>query len=220
MKKVAVVLSGCGVYDGSEIYEGTCTLLYLDQNDAEITCFAPKKKQYHVIDHTEGKPIEGESRDVYTESARLARGQIKPITELKVDDFDAVVFPGGFGAAKNLCTFAFDGSDCDIDSEVARVISETVDKKKVLGAICIAPAVVARALKDSGKNPKLTVGTDQATMDALKAMNAEPEAKQVTEITVDETNRIVSTPAYMLGQRISEVAAGIEKLVKKVLEMA
>jgi enhancing lycopene biosynthesis protein 2 len=220
MKKVAVILAGCGVFDGSEIYEGTLTLLYLDQNDAQVTCFAPQKKQYHVIDHTKGEPVEGESRDVYTEAARLARGNIKPLSELKVDDFDAVVFPGGFGAAKNLCTFAFDGPDCEIDSEVERVIKETLENKKVLGTICISPATVARALKDSGKNPKLTVGTDQGTMDALKAMNAEPVAREVSEIAVDEDNKIVSTPAYMLGQRISEVAVGIEKLVKKVIEMA
>ncbi len=220
VKKVAVILSGCGVYDGSEIHESVLTLLYLDKTGAEINVFAPDKEQHHVINHLTGEPVEGESRNVLVESARIARGDIKPLGELDVDKMDALLFPGGFGAAKNHSSFAFDGPGCTVDSEVERVIKEAVEKKKVIGTICISPAVTARALKDTDVHPKLTIGTDEATSNALKEMNAEPESKPVSEITIDEKNKIVSTPAYMLGTRVTEVATGIEKLVNKVIEMA
>jgi enhancing lycopene biosynthesis protein 2 len=219
MSKVAVVLAGCGVFDGSEIHEATLTLLYLDQANSETTCFAPDKPQMHVVNHSVGEPAEGESRNIMAEAARISRGNIKPLADLKVADFDALIFPGGFGAAKNLCSFAVDGPECSIDSDVERVTREAVEQGKVIGTICIAPAITARALRDTDVNPKLTVGTDQGTMDALKTMNAEPVAANVTDIVVDEKNRIVSTPAYMLGQRISEVATGIEKLVNQVVKM-
>lgn len=218
MSKVAVVLAGCGVNDGSEIQEATLTLLYLDQAKAEIHCFAPDKDQVDVINHAKGEGS-SEKRNVMVESARISRGEIKPISELKVDDFDAVVFPGGFGAAKNLCSFASDGPDCSIDPEVERVVVEANEKKKVIGAICISPVVVARALKDKGVNPQLTIGTDQATSDALARMNAKPVKAEVHEAVTDEANRIVSTPAYMLGPNISDVAAGIQKLVNQVISM-
>ncbi|MBD3167968.1 MAG: isoprenoid biosynthesis glyoxalase ElbB [candidate division Zixibacteria bacterium] len=220
MKKVAVILAGSGVYDGSEIHEAALTLLYLDKVKAEIKCFAPDKNQLHVINHLQGEPVEGENRNVLLESARIARGEVLPLPELKVDDFDAVIFPGGFGAAKNLCTFAVDGPDCEIDGDVNRIVNDTVEKKKVLGVICISPVIAARALKDSGRKPKLTVGTDKGTMEALEKLNAEPVEARVNEIVVDENNKIVSTPAYMLGPSIAPVAEGIEKLVNKVIDMA
>jgi enhancing lycopene biosynthesis protein 2 len=219
MSKVAVVLSGCGVNDGSEIHEATLTLLYLDQAKAEIHSFAPDKNQADVVNHVKGEGT-SETRNVMVESARISRGEIRPLSELKVDEFDAVVFPGGFGAAKNLCTFAANGPDCSIDPEVQRVIVEANEKRKVIGAICIAPVVVARALKDSGVKPKLTIGTDQATSEALAKLNAQPVKAQVHEAVVDEANRIVSTPAYMLGPRISDVASGIQKFVGEVIRLS
>jgi enhancing lycopene biosynthesis protein 2 len=219
MKKVAVVLSGCGVMDGAEIHEATCTLLYLDQAGAEVQCYAPDKPQMHVVDHLKNEPS-GESRNVMAEAARISRGSIKPLSELKMADFDAVVFPGGYGAAKNLCTFATEGADCTVDADVSRIVKDAVERSKVVGAMCIAPAAVAKALSDTGLNPKLTVGEDQGTMDALKAMNSNAQPAKTTEIVIDDKNKIVSTPAYMMGTRISEVAEGIEKLVKKVVEMA
>ena len=220
MKKVGVVLAGCGVYDGSEIHEAVLTLLYLDQAGAEIHCFAPDKEQMHVVNHLTGQPAEGEKRNVLTESARIARGEIKPLSEMKLDQLDAVIFPGGFGAAKNLCTFAVDGPACDIDPDVIGLIGDALAKKKTVGAICISPVVVARALKDSGENPELTIGQDQGTNEALTALKAKPVNARVDEIVVDEKHKIVTTPAYMLGPRIADVAAGIEKLVRKVVEIA
>ncbi|MBD3257102.1 isoprenoid biosynthesis glyoxalase ElbB [candidate division GN15 bacterium] len=220
MKKVAVVLSGCGVYDGAEVHESVLTLLYLDQAGATVQCFAPDKPQMHVVNHLTGEPVEGETRNVLTEAARIARGDIKPLTDLSMDDFDAVVFPGGFGAAKNLCTFAVDGPDCKIEGDVERVTRDAINKKKVVGTICISPACTAKALSGVSDGAKLTIGTDQGTMDGLTALKAAPVAAEVTDIVVDEEKKIVSTPAYMLGQRINDVATGIEKLVKRVIEMA
>ena len=220
MKKVAVVLSGCGVYDGAEIHEAVLTLLYLDQAGAQVQCFAPDKPQMHVINHLKGEVSEGETRNMLIESARIARGSIKPLTELDVDQFDAVVFPGGFGVAKNFCTFAVDGPNCRIDDDVQRVIRDAVTKGKVIGTICISPACTARALQGEIDGARLTIGTDKGTMDALKTMKAEPVSAEVTDIVVDEKLKIVSTPAYMLGPNIANVAKGIEKLVKQVIQMA
>ncbi|HOL95206.1 MAG TPA: isoprenoid biosynthesis glyoxalase ElbB [bacterium] len=221
MTRVAVVLSGCGVFDGSEIHEAVLTLLYLDQAGVEVRCFAPDKPQLHVVNHFTKEVVPGETRNVLVESARIARGEIRPLPELKMEAFDAVIFPGGFGAAKNLCTFAVDEANCDIDPDIARVIRDAVQKGKVVGTICISPVLAARALRDDPtRHPRLTIGTDAATAGALRAMGAENVAASVNEIVVDEQNRLVSTPAYMLGPRISNVAAGIEKLVNKVLEMA
>ena len=209
-KHAAVILSGSGVYDGSEIHEATLILLHLDRAGWEISCFAPDIGQAHVIDHSRGEPDVSDQRNVLVESARISRGNIRPLAALDLDVFDAVVLPGGFGAAKNLCRFAFDGVDCVIDDDVVRVITEAVAKKKIIGAVCIAPVVVARALRDSGVQATLTIGTDPATMDALKAMNAVPDPQPATGVTVDETNRIVTTPAYMLAGSISELSVGIE----------
>jgi enhancing lycopene biosynthesis protein 2 len=220
MTKVAVILSGCGVYDGTEIHEAVLTLLYLDKGGADTQCFAPDKPQMHVVNHLKGEPEADQSRNVLVESARIARGEISPLTDLKIDAFDAVIIPGGFGAAKNLCTLAVDGEACSIDADVQRIIIDAVDKSKVIGAICIAPALVARALKDKALNPTITIGTDASTAGALRAMGAENQPASVDEIVVDQKNKLVTTPAYMLGQSIAPVAEGIEKLVAKVLEMA
>lgn len=217
--KAAVILSGSGVFDGSEIHEAVLTLLYLDQAGAEVQCFAPDTPQVHVINHLTQTPMEQE-RNVLVESARIARGDIKPISELNVADFDAVLLPGGFGAAKNLCTFAMDGASCRIDAGVAAAVREAHAQKKVIGAMCIAPVTVARALKEAGVQAALTIGSDAATAGAMRELGSENKPATVSEIVVDEANRIVSTPAYMLGPGIADVAVGIEKLVKKVVELA
>ena len=218
MANVAVILAGCGYLDGAEVHEAVCTLLYLDKRGAKMSYFAPDTAQRDVVNHNTST-AEGEGRNVLIESARISRGNIEPVSKLDISQFDAVIFPGGFGAAKNLCSFAVDGPNCEIDTYVDAIIKNAHKQKKVIGALCIAPVVIARALKDSGANPKLTIGTDPGTMDALKELNADPQEAQVTEIVVDEANKIVSTPAYMLGPNIAKVAEGIEKLVNKVLEM-
>jgi len=216
-KKVGVVLAGCGVFDGAEIQEAVITLLTLDEANAQVICMAPDIEQMHVIDHTKGEPAEGEKRNVLTEAARIARGDIKDIAEIKAADLDALIFPGGFGVAKNLCTFATEGTQCSVNPEVERLVKQVHEVKKPIGFICIAPAMAAKILGEH--QPKLTIGNDKSTAEAIQAMGGIHVECQVDEIAVDEKNRIVSTPAYMLGPSIAQVAKGIRKCVDKVLEM-
>ena len=218
-KKIGVVLSGCGVYDGSEIHEAVITLLAIDRAGAEAVCMAPDMEQMHVVNHLTGE-VAGEKRNVLVESARIARGKITDIKEVKAGDVDALIFPGGFGAAKNLCDFAVKGADCSVHPEVARLVREVVQAKKPLAAVCIAPALVSRVLGNEKLAHKLTIGSDVDTAKALEAMGSTHEACPVSEFIVDRENKLVSTPAYMLAGRISEAAEGIEKTVKALLEMA
>lgn len=219
-KKIGVVLAGCGVYDGAEIHEAVITLLAIDRAGAEAVCMAPNIEQMHVVNHLTGEVAEGEKRNVLVEAARIARGKIRDIATVKAGDIDALILPGGFGAAKNLCNFAVKGPECEVSPEVARLVREIVKAKKPLAAVCIAPALVARVLGDEKLAHKLTIGTDQGTAQALEAMGAQHVACPVNEFIVDEKNKIVSSPAYMLAGRISEAAEGIEKTVRVVLEMA
>ena len=216
--KVGVVLAGCGVYDGSEIHEATITLLALDKAKAQIICMAPNIAQAHVVNHLNGEVVKGTGRNVLTEATRIARGEIKNIKTVTANDLDALLFPGGFGAAKNLCTFAFEGKDCKVNPEVERLIKEIHAAKKPMGFMCIAPVLAAKILGEF--SPQLTIGNDEGTATAIEAMGGNHVACAVDEISVDESNKIVSTPAYMLGPSISYIAKGIEKLVNKVMEMA
>ena len=218
MAKVGVVLSGCGFLDGSEIHEATLTLFYLDRAGAEIVQMAPDIDQNDVVDHLLCEPVEDETRKVLTESARISRGDIGKIDDVKADDLDALIFPGGFGAAKVLCDFAFQGVDCTVNPEVERLIKEMHNAGKPTGFICIAPVLAAKVLGSA--NPQLTIGDDKGVAAAIEAMGGKHIMCEVYEIAVDEKNKIVSTPAYMLGPTISKVALGIEKLVDKVLELA
>lgn len=218
MAKVGVVLSGCGVYDGSEIHEAVITLLALDRAGAEAVCMAPNV-DVAVVNHLTGEVVAGETRNVLVESARIARGKIIDIAGVKASDVDALVFPGGFGAAKNLCDFASKGSDCTAHPEVARLVREVVTAKKPLAAICIAPALISRILGDDKLAHKLTIGTDEGTAEALKEMGSEHVACPVSNFVVDPANRLISTPAYMLAGSIREAAEGIEKTVAELLKM-
>ncbi len=218
-KKIGVILSGCGVYDGSEIHEAVITLLAIDRAGAEAVCMAPDIDQMHVVNHLTGEPAPGEKRNVLVESARIARGKIRNLKEVKASDIDALILPGGFGAAKNLCDFAVKGADCAVQTEVARLVKDVVKAKKPLAAVCIAPALVSRVLGNEKLAHRLTIGTDQGTAQALEKMGSAHVSCPVTEFVVDKENRLVSTPAYMLAGRISEAAEGIEKTVKALLEM-
>lgn len=215
-KKVAVILSGCGVYDGSEIYESVITLLRLDQRGAQVQCFAPNIPQLHVIDHYRGEETQ-ESRNVLVEAARLARGKIKDIREAKAEDFDALIIPGGFGAAKNLCDFAVKGANCSVQPDVLAFAQAFAQAGKPVGLICIAPAMAAKIY---GPGVVCTIGNDADTAAALTTMGAQHEDCEVSDIVVDPERKLVTTPAYMLAQSISETAAGINKLVDRVLELA
>lgn len=218
MTKVGVVLSGCGFLDGSEIHEATLTLFFLDRAGAEIIQMAPDINQSDVVDHLSSEQVAGETRKVLTESARISRGEIKKMDEIKSDDLDALIIPGGYGAAKNLFDFAFKGIDCTVNPEVERLIKEMHEAKKPIGFICIAPVLAAKVLGSA--SPRLTIGNDKGMADAIEKMGGKHVVCQVDEIAVDEKNRIVSAPAYMLGPTISRVGLGIEKLVTRVLELA
>lgn len=217
--RVAVLLSGCGVYDGSEIHEAVLTLLALDQNGAEIVCCAPDIEQADVVNHLTGQPM-SEKRNVLVEAARIARGKIEDLKNITPAVVDALILPGGYGAAKNLCSYAKDGVNAKVHPEVARVIHDFVSAGRPIGAICIAPMVVAAAFRDTKEViPTLTIGNDpQAVLD-VSTMGADHVECSAREICVDRKNRIVSTPAYMLAKGPAELFVGIEKLVKAVLEL-
>jgi enhancing lycopene biosynthesis protein 2 len=217
MKKVAVMLGGCGVLDGAEIHESVLTLLALDKAHAQAICVAPDMAQHDVINHLSGQPAPGESRNVLVEAARIARGSVQSLRELNPDAVDAAIVPGGFGAAKNLCDFALKGVGNQVQSEVARFLQAMHQAGKPLGFICIAPAIAARLFGDAGL--QFTIGTDAATADSLQAWGGKHARCGVTEIVVDRRLKIVTTPAYMLARSISEAEAGITKLVRAVLDL-
>jgi enhancing lycopene biosynthesis protein 2 len=218
-KRIGVILSGCGVYDGSEIHEAVITLLAIDRAGAEAVCMAPDIPQMHVINHLAGEPAEGETRNVLVESARIARGDIKDLASAQVADLDAVILPGGFGAAKNLCNFAVAGPDCEVNPDVARLIREMYITKKPIAAVCIAPAVLSKVLGDEKVAHKLTIGNDEGTAAAMANMGTEHVQCPVEEFIVDPVNKLVSSPAYMLAGSISEAAEGIEKTVQALVDL-
>lgn len=220
MAKVAVCLSGCGFLDGSEIHEAVLTLLALDQAGAEVLCCAPNIAQTAVIDHTTRSPAPGQTRNVLVESARIARGNIKDIAKLTAADIDALIFPGGAGAARNLCDFADRGPECSVHPEVERLAGECLDAGKPIGAICIAPAMLARIVGRKKLHPKLTIGTDPQTAAAVNRMGAAHCDCPATEFIVDANHKVVSTPAYMLAKGPAGVFEGIRKLVAEILRLA
>ena len=219
MPKVGVVLSGCGVNDGAEIHESVITMLFLDRAGAEMVLMAPNIDQLHVINHATGKEIEGESRNVLVESARIARGEIKDIVDVTSEDIDALIFPGGFGVAKNLCDYAMAGANCSVNPDVFRLVSEVHSAEKPIGVICISPAMMGKVMEKMGEKVSLTIGNDEQTANDLITMGAKHVTCPVQEIVVDKDKKVVSTPAYMLAGRISEAADGIEKLVKEVINL-
>ncbi|KAA0980753.1 isoprenoid biosynthesis glyoxalase ElbB [Pseudomonas sp. ANT_J28] len=214
-KKIAVILSGCGVYDGAEIHESVITLLRLDQRGAQVQCFAPNIAQLHVINHLTGEEMP-ESRNVLVESARIVRGNIKDIREANAEDFDALIVPGGFGAAKNLSNFAVEGAGCTVQPEVLALAEAFAEAGKPVGLICISPALAAKIY---GPGVTCTIGNDADTAAAMNKMGATHADCAVTDIVEDKARKLVSTPAYMLAQSISEAASGINKLVDRVLEL-
>ena len=216
MKKIGVVLSGCGVRDGSEIHEAVFTLLAIDQCGAEAVCMAPNA-DFPETNHLTMQET-GLKRNALVESARIARGNIRDIQEIKASDLDAIVLPGGFGAAKNLCDFAVKGADASVNPDVARLLREMALAQKPIGAICIAPVVLAAVL---GKElaPNITIGTDAGTASEIEKAGAIHQNCPVTEFVIDRKNKIVTTPAYMLANRISEAYEGITKCVKEVIAL-
>ncbi|WP_404342309.1 isoprenoid biosynthesis glyoxalase ElbB [Pseudoalteromonas mariniglutinosa] len=215
MKKIAVILAGCGVYDGAEINEAVLTLLHILKAGAEYQCFAPDIEQLHTINHLTGEEMIA-NRNVLVEAARIARGDIKAITELNIDDFDALIIPGGFGAAKNLSDFATQGTSASVQADVLRSCQAFAEAKKAAGYMCIAPAMLPLIYPTGIKT---TIGNDADTAAAISQLGAQHENCTVDNIVVDEQHKVVSTPAYMLAENLLEADKGIEKLVKKVLDL-
>lgn len=216
MIRVGVVLSGCGFLDGAEIHESVLTLLALDRAGAEVIVFAPDKPQHQVINHFTKQPT-SESRNVLTESARIARGNVQPLSQADAIQLDALIVPGGFGVVKNLSDLAFSGADCEIDGDLSRLVRAMHQSKKPMGFICIAPALLPKIL---GIPVRLTIGTDIDTAELIETMGGEHIPCPVDDIVLDVDNLIVTTPAYMLARSIKEAAVGIDMLVARVLELS
>lgn len=213
-KKIAVILAGCGVYDGSEIHEAVATLLAIEKSGVNYQIFAPDINQFHVIDHVTGE-VSAETRNVFVESARIARGNIKKLRTFEAKDFNAIVFPGGFGVAKNLCTYAIDGPDNLVNPLVEKAIRDSIELKKPIGALCISPVLLATVLG----NITVTIGSNKDTIDAINSLGAKHITTKGSEVIVDTINKIVSTPCYMLDAPISVIFEGAANVINKLIEL-
>jgi len=213
-KKFAVVLSGCGVYDGAEIHEATLTMLAIMRQGGSYQCFAPDIPQYHVINHLNGEEME-ESRNVLIESARIARGNIKVLSKFNGKDFDALIFPGGFGAAKNLSTVAFEGANASVNPEVEHAVKQMIALKKPIGALCISPAFIAKILKDVN----VTIGSDKGTVKAIEGMGATHIETNHGDVVFDEDKLVFTTPCYMLDATIMDIDDGANNVVKEMMKV-
>ncbi len=226
MKKIAVLLHGNGVYDGTEIHEAVLSLLAIAENGGEAVCFAPNINQYHVIDHTTGEEM-NETRNILVESARIARGNIIDIKDLKVSEVDGLVMPGGFGTAKNLTKWAFDGPEGEIDKDVKRVITEFVSAKKPIVGLCMSPTTIAKALEDKEYSVNLTVGTTkekspyeiEAISEGMNSLGHKAEMKSISEISFDEKSNIITAPCYMMEASIVDVRNNIKQAVDKLFSL-
>ena len=212
-KKFAVILSGCGVFDGAEIHEATMTLYAIAKNNAEYVIFAPDIEQHHVINHITAEEMP-EKRNVLIESARIARGEIKPLSQFRADDFDALIFPGGFGVAKNLSDFAFKGAQCSVNKEVRDAILSMHESKKPIGGLCISPVIIAKVLKGA----IVTIGDDKQTADEIEKMGSKNQKTSHGEVTVDKNYNVYTTPCYMLKATIVNIADGAMNIVRAILD--
>jgi enhancing lycopene biosynthesis protein 2 len=214
MKKIAVVLSGCGVFDGAEIHEATLSMLAIAQKGCSYEIFAPDVDQHHVINHITGEEMD-ETRNVLIESARIARGKITDLDKFNPTEFDGLLFPGGFGAAKNLSTWAFEGANAKVLPGVEKAINGMVSLKKPVGALCISPVLLARILGEV----HLTIGDDEGTIDALESLGAKHVYTTHGEVVFDEEHRVVTTPCYMLDATIDQIALGANNLVDAMIKL-
>lgn len=213
-KKFAIILSGNGVYDGAEIHEATMSMYAIVKNGSSYDIFAPDMEQYHVINHITGEEM-NEKRNVMIEAARIARGKISPVTDYNPANYDGLLFPGGFGVAKNLCTFAFDGVDCKVLPEIEKAIKDTVAAQKPIGALCISPVLIAKVLG----NVEITIGQDKATAEQVEEMGARHINTHHGDVVVDSKFKVATTPCYMLDATIMDIAEDAENVVLSMLEM-
>lgn len=213
-KKFAVVLSGCGVYDGAEIHEAAMTLLSIMEAGAVYQCFAPDVDQYHVVNHLTGKEM-NEKRNVLVESARIARGDIKPLNAFHAKDYDALIFPGGFGAAKNLSTVAFDGADAKVNPDVEHAIKQMLESQKPIGALCIAPAAVAKVVQ----GVEVTIGNDPGTAETIRKMGGKHTITAHGQVVHDQKFNVFTTPCYMLEATILDIQKDASLVVKEMMKV-
>ncbi len=214
-KKFALILAGCGVYDGSEVHESTLSMYAIARKNCSYEIFAPDVEQHHVVNHITGDEMD-EKRNVLVESARIARGKIKPLDAFDASQFDILLIPGGFGAAKNLSTYGFQGVDLTVNEQVANAVREMVNHGKPIGALCISPVIIAKVLGDA----KLTIGSDEATKKDIVSMGSEHVDTTHGQVIVDEKYKVATTPCYMLEGTIDEIGLGAENIVDKLIEMA
>lgn len=217
--RCAVVLSGCGVYDGAEIHEAVLTLLAIARHGGTVQCFAPNRDQMHVVNHLTGAVEDGARRNVLVEAARIARGKIADLADYRAEDFDALVFPGGFGAAKNLCTFAVSGPDCDVDPETARALHQTHAAGKPIVALCIAPALVAKVLAPVAPSLTVTIGNDSGTAQAIKAVGATHQDAVEGAVVVDPVAKVITSPCYMYDATIDQIADSADAAIAALRDL-
>jgi enhancing lycopene biosynthesis protein 2 len=219
MKRIAGVLAGCGVYDGAEIQEAVIALLAFARRGVAVDWFAPDIEQRHVVDHLGGEVAAGETRSVLRESARIVRGAVRPLSELEIGTWDGLLLPGGFGVAKQLCSFAFEGAQMSVLPELERIVIEAHRQHKALGFICIAPVIAAKVLGAAGRYPMVTIGDDGATIQAIQSWGASHEIQPADGICVDPGNKLVTTPAWNRAENILQVERGIERLAERLVPM-
>lgn len=214
MKIFAVVLSGCGVFDGAEIQEATLTMLAIKRAGADYNLFAPNIPQHHVINHITGAVMK-EERNVLVEAARIARGKISPLDRFLASEHDALIFPGGFGAVKNLCTWAIDGDKCAVEIDVERSIKAMFQAKKPIGAMCISPVILARLFTGT----MLTTGDDKSSRDYIRKTGSEYVTTTQGQVVIDKARKFFTTPCYMLDANIADIAEEIEILVHEMMKI-
>lgn len=213
MKHFAVILAGCGVFDGAEIQEAVLTLLAIEKLGGTYQCFAPDVKQFHVLNHITGETM-NETRNVLVESARIARGNIKPLQEFQAVEHDGLIFPGGFGCAKNLCNWAIKGDQCIVNPDVEHAIKTMFEAQKPIGAMCIAPVILAKLFKGSS----LTTGDDPASGSFIEKMGNKYIQTSHGEVVTDKVRKLFTTPCYMLDATIGQIAEGTENIVKEMMK--
>jgi enhancing lycopene biosynthesis protein 2 len=224
--KIGVLLSGCGVYDGSEIQEAVSVLIALDELGVNAVCMAPVMDQHHVVNHTDGEDMD-HSRDVLTESARIARGEIANVADVKAEDLDGLVIPGGFGVAKNLCTWAFDGPEANVNHDVARLVGDVFTAGKPIAALCVAPVLVAKVLQGLGQTAEMTLGSPEgespydiaAFHSGIESIGMTAAACPLGEIHVDQARKLVTSPCYMMKATPAGILEGVRKACAKVVVM-
>lgn len=212
-KKIAIIIGGCGHRDGSEIHETTMTMLAVEEHGATYQMFAPNRNQYHVLNHLDGTEMH-EQRNMLVEAARIARGNILPLENFDVNQFDAVIFPGGFGVAKNFFNYAFKGMDCEVDEQIAHIIQSVHQAGKPIGALCISPVLMAKILG----NITVTIGQDAKTARDIEQMGATNVNTSNGDVVTDKKNKIFSTPCYMLDANLVDIHEDANNLVEAMME--